>query len=207
MFWRRARPALVTGVLYLTGCASSDDPEVEAYAKLEGVYDLESITRFVGSCDDSGAAKSLDAIPELWVAYIVEHGVPDTQLHAHGCSSVEQCRTEAADAQEDGVANYATDFTRYVYSRVSDGGAIDGVGVTSVGVVDGKCRLELEQTSVERHGDEAVFTARHRVGAEYDPESNGSCATRQDLADQWRSWTAHECTRFDVVRARFSEDL
>jgi hypothetical protein len=204
---RRAQRVLAAGALCLTGCASNADPEVEAYAKLEGVYELESIERFAGACDASGTAKSLPVIPKLWVAYIVEHGVPDTQLHAHGCSSAEQCRTQAADAQEDGVANYATDFTRYVYSRVSDSGAIDGVGVALVGVIDGKCRLELEQTSVERHGDDAVFSARHRVGAEYDPESNGSCAARQDLADQWRSWTAHECTHFDVVHARFSEGL
>jgi hypothetical protein len=206
-FWRRALPVLAAGALCLGGCASSDDPEVEAYAKLEGVYELESIERFVGACDDSGAAKSLAAIPKLWVAYVVEHGVPDTQLHAHGCSSVEQCRTQAADAQADGVANYATDFTRYVYSRVAGSGAIDGVGVNLVGVVDDNCRLELEETFVDRNGDDAVFSARYRVGAEYDPESDGSCADRQDLANQWRSWTGNDCTHFDVVHARFSEDL
>ena len=202
-----AQRLLVIGAVAFAGCASSDDPEVEAYAKLEGVYELESIERFVGACDDAGTANSLAAIPKLWVAYVVEHGVPDTQLHAHGCSSVEQCRTQAEDSQADGVANYATDFTRYVYSRVAGSGAIDGVGVNLVGVVDDKCRLDLEETFVERHGDDAVFSARYRVGAEYDPESDGSCATRQDLADQWRSWTEHDCTHFDVVHARFSEDL
>lgn len=206
-FWRRALPVLAIGVLCVTGCASSDDAEVEAYTKLEGVYALESIERFTGACDDSGTAKSLPAIPKLWVAYIVEHSAPDTQLHAHGCSSVEQCRRQADDAQEDGVADYDTDFTRYVYSRVSDSGAIDGVGVNLVGVVDDKCLLELEETFVERQGDDTVFSARYRVGAEYDPASDGSCAPRQDLADQWRSWTTHECTHFDVVRTRFSEDL
>ncbi|HEX2871271.1 MAG TPA: hypothetical protein VHP33_08445 [Polyangiaceae bacterium] len=205
--WQLAQRLLVMGALGLAGCASDDDPEVEAYAKLEGVYELASIERFAGACDDSGAATSLPAIPKLWVAYIVEQGVPDTQLHAHGCSSVEQCRTQAADVQADGDAGYDTDFTRYVYSRVADDGTIDGVGVNLRGVVDDKCRLELEETFVERVGDEAIFSARYRVGAEYDPESDGSCATRQDLSDQWRSWTKHECTHFDVVRARFSEDL
>jgi hypothetical protein len=205
--WRLALPVLAAGALGLAGCASNDDPEVEAYAKLEGVYDLTSIERFAGACDDSGTATSLPAIPMHWVAYIVEQGVPDTQLHAHGCSSVEQCRTQAADAQADGSADYDTDFTRYVYSRVADDGVIDGVGVNLVGVVDGKCRLELEETFVEREGAEATFSARYRVGTEYDPESDGSCATRQDLTDQWRSWTQHACTHFDVVHARFSEDL
>jgi hypothetical protein len=149
----------------------------------------------------------LPAIPKLWVAYMVERGVPDTQLHAHGCSSVEQCRKQATDVQADGRADYDTDFTRYVYSRVADDGAIDGVGVNLRGVVDDKCRLELEETFVERQGSDTVFSARYRVGTEYDPESDGSCANRQDLTDQWRSWTEHECTYFDVVRARFNEDL
>lgn len=206
-FWRRALPVLAAGALCAAGCAANDDPEVEAYAKLEGVYDLISIERFAGACDASGTAKSLPAIPKLWVAYIVEQGVPDTQLHAHGCSSTEQCRQQAADVQADGNADYDTDFTRYVYSRVADDGTIDGVGVNLVGVVEDKCRLELEETFVEHAGDEAMFSARYRIGAEYDPESDGSCPPRQDLADQWRSWTTHECTHFDVVHARFSEDL
>ena len=158
-----AQRLLVIGAVAFAGCASSDDPEVEAYAKLEGVYELESIERFVGACDDAGTANSLAAIPKLWVAYVVEHGVPDTQLHAHGCSSVEQCRTQAEDSQADGVANYATDFTRYVYSRVAGSGAIDGVGVNLVGVVDDKCRLDLEETFVERHGDETLYSHAPRL--------------------------------------------
>lgn len=204
---RPARAFLVAGALSLTACASNDDLELEAYAKLEGVYDLTSIERFAGACDDSGTATSLPAIPKLWVAYVVEHGVPDTQLHAHGCSSVEQCRTQAADVQADGSADYDTDFTRYVYSRVADDGGIDGVGVNLLGVVDDMCRLELEETFVERQGADTVFSARYRTGTEYDPESDGSCAARQDLADQWRSWTEHRCSHFDVVHARFREAL
>lgn len=203
----RAQRLLLAGALCLGGCAGNDDPEREAYAKLQGIYDLTSIERFRGSCDASGAPAPLAAIPKLWVAYVVEHGVPDTQLQAHGCSSAEQCRQQAADARADGVANYDTDFARYVYSRVSESGAIDGVGVDLVGVVGDKCRLELEQTFVERQGDETIFSARYRVGEEYAPESDGSCAQRQDLSDQWRAWTEHECTRFDVVRARFNADL
>jgi hypothetical protein len=204
---RLASLLLVGSAVSLAGCGSNDDPEVAAYAELEGIYDVVSIERFAGACDASGNGSEFASVPNLWVAYIVEQGVPDTQLHAHGCSSAEQCRKQAADVQADGKPSTSTDFARYIYSRVSDNGAIDGVGVNRVGIIKEKCRLELEESFVERQADEVVFSARGRIGAEYDPEADGSCANRQDLADQWRTWTDHECTHFDVVRTRFAEDL
>jgi hypothetical protein len=205
-FWRHAQVMAACAVCLL-GCGAKNDEEAAAYAKLEGLYELTSIQRFAGACDDSGDATTLNAIPNLWVVYVVENGVPDTQLHAHGCSSAEHCRQQAADVQADGSPDYATDFARYVYSRFSADGTIDGVGVDLIGVVDGKCRLELEQSSVHRDGDLATFSARYRAGAQYAPEPDGSCAPRPDLAHEWQSWTNNECSRFDVVSASFKEAL
>jgi hypothetical protein len=85
-------------------------------------------------------------------------------------------------------------------------GVVEGIGVTLVGIVADDCRLLLEQTSVASGQNQTLFQASERLGAEYPPESDNTCATRDDLAAEWRSWTAQPCVGFEVIHARFAED-
>jgi hypothetical protein len=202
----------VAGVLVcstlLVGCAEPDDPEAAAYADLEGIYEIDSVERYPGACDEGGRAEQSSDFSSYWVAYAVSRNVPDVQLHAHGCGSPEHCREQASDVQADGALDHGFfHFTRLVYSRVSSDGAIDGVGVTLVGVVGNSCRLFLEESSVAQSGEETLFKARERLGVEYPPAADGSCPPRDDLSAEWRNWTDHQCTDFTVIRTRLLERL
>lgn len=193
----------------LSGCSGGDDAEADAYAELEGIYELTGVDRYAEACEASGDPSHPQGVPGYWVAYTVTRNVPDIQLHAHGCPTLEQCRVMAEDVRSDGRLDSLRgyDFTQHVYSRVSSDGAIDGVGVTQLGVLDGSCRLVLEQTSIERAEGETRFVERERWGVEYAPAADGDCATRDDLASQWRDWTDHACRRVDVIRTRPFERL
>lgn len=192
----------------LVGCAEPDDPEAAAYAELEGIYEIDSVERYPGACEETGRAQQSSDFSSHWVAYTVSRNVPDVQLHAHGCTNPEDCRAQAADVQADGF--FERGFFRFahlVYSRVSSEGAVDGVGVTLAGVVGDSCRLLLEESSVVRSGGETLFKARERVGAEYPPAADGTCPPREDLSAEWRSWTDHTCTDFMVIRTRLLQRL
>lgn len=193
----------------LVGCAEPDDLETEAYAKLEGIYQLTSVDRYPSACGAQGEAQELDDAPPYWVAFKVSQQVPDVQLHAHGCASPERCREQALDVQADGSLDSSTywDFQRHVYSRVASDGTVDGVGVRALGVVEGACQLTLQETSIAGAADETLFEARRRAGAEYPPDSNGGCSSRDDLAAQWRDWTDNSCLGFDVIHTRWLQRL
>lgn len=195
--------------LWLGACGGSGDPEAEAYAKLEGIYEITSVDRYPGACEARGEAQAVDDFSAYWVAFEVSRQVPDLQLHAHGCTTPERCRDQALDVQADGSLDSSSywAFQRHVYSRVASDGAIDGVGVTLVGVLEGKCRLVLEETSIAQAADETLFQARERTGTEYEPDSDGSCPQREDLSAKWRDWTDHPCLGFDVIHTRWLQPL
>lgn len=203
----------IAGVLVwatlLVGCAEPDDPEAAAYAELEGIYAIDSVELYPGACEESGDAEQSSDFSSHWVAYTVSRNVPDVELHAHGCTSPEHCRQQASDVQADGALdrNDSFRFAQLVYSRVSSDGAIDGVGVTLVGVVGDSCRLVLEESSVVQSGGETLFKARERVGVEYPPAADGSCPPRDDLSAEWRNWTDHACTELMVIRTRLLQRL
>lgn len=199
---------VLASLLLLQSCAEGD-PEAAAYDNLEGIYEIASVVRYPERCEPSGEGQQTPDFSSYWVAYKVSHGVPDLQLHAHGCRSIDRCRALAQDVQEDGRLDSTRylDFTRHVYSRVSDEGVVEGVGVTLVGVVADDCRLVLEQTSVATGQDETLFQSRERLGAEYAPEADNTCSTRDDLSAEWRSWTTQPCLGFEVIHARFAERL
>jgi hypothetical protein len=194
---------------FVAGCGPEQDEEAATYTKFEGVYEITEAVRYPDACEPGGTEVTRDDASPYWVAYVVTRKVPDVQLHAHGCSSVERCRSIARDVQDDGQLDSGSyfDFAKYEYSRVSSDGAIDGVGVTLVGVIDGSCRLLLEESSIAVRGEAVDFRARYREGTDYEPDADGTCSARDDLSAEWREWTDHPCTAYEVSRTRRVETL
>lgn len=197
---------VASALALLVGCGGGEEDEREVYRELEGIYELQRVERYDGVCGPSGDAAEVRG-PARVVAFVVEEGVPDVQLHASGCESVEECRGIAAEARENGgsLGGSGFPFRHLVYSRVNDDGRIDGVKLMLLAGAE-ECSLNLLQFSLRETEAGVDFGVTTREGTRY-PHTDGACPTRPDLEAHWKSWQTTRCLDHEVLTTDFAEPL
>ncbi|HEX9620026.1 MAG TPA: hypothetical protein VF989_07830 [Polyangiaceae bacterium] len=196
-----SRAALALSCTLLSACGGQDggDRSEQAFESFLGIYAIGEYTVNDAACDAEGAS----AFSTLAETYLVSHrdeflGVPF--LLFFSCSDAADCRDKVATfADGQGVASERS----YTLSSAESGHHLTGSREIS-GFGDGElCRDGgVEALDLVRDGLGIVIELHGRY-ADFSPDEAGICWSDRGAA----AAEGAPCTRFEVLRATFSEAL
>jgi hypothetical protein len=189
----------------LSGCGE-EKSERETYEELAGIYRLSGAESYAGVCDQRQKPTKLRP-SEYLIAYVVERGVPEVQLHLEGCGSLESCRGLAIEVKTHGarIRRSGYLFRHLAYSRVRSG-RVDGVQLVGSTEPDGTCALDLRVFSLWETDSGVDFGITTREGVRY-PPTNQECIHPSGFEAEWRDWQDNPCLEYEVLHGKFAEPL
>ena len=188
--------AVTASSALLVAACGGDDGERADYSPLEGIYEIEMITRNDTSCVEPG----LDVREEYDAGYLV--GVQQSFFGAGilsmpSCLDLEACRDVANELTTEGNFAFSFGDIDFTFDRRTSDGA-EGTLLSSGFGIDGTCQDgEVSERVLTQEGESITIRVETVIADDYPPDDEGFCTTDAATA----AATGNPCGELMIIEA------